>query len=205
MHRRAGILLFLTLSFAVSGKCQDHPQHKAHPVGLRPDGGTFVNGVYKNGYFGFSYVLGEGWSLNDDLMQAGRVQALRMPGSFSLLIADRQTGKPRREQMLLSAEDMASFKAPVKLEALVQKMARALVKAKEVELTRDAYAVDYAGESFFRADFKESYSGGALYKAFLANEYEGFLFSWMFVADSEERLNQIVNSLNSLSFTDGHK
>ncbi len=109
-----------------------------------------------------------------------------------------------RERMLLSADDTTTFSHTIKLEEWVQKMSRALVKRGNQELTRDAYSVDYAGQHFYRADFKESYSGGALYKTYLANEYEGFLFSWTFVADSEERLNQIVNSLNSLSFAHDH-
>jgi hypothetical protein len=203
MRSRTVILMFLSMSFATPGICQDHPQHAARPIGLRPDGGTFIAGVYKNGYFGFSFALGEGWFTNDDLLQAGRV-AQHKQGQFLLLMADRHAGKPVRENMLLTADDTTLFKSQVKLDDWVRKLAGVLVKKGGMELTRDAYAVDFAGNHFYRADLKESYAGRADYKSYLANEYDGFLFTWEFQADSEERLNQIVNSLNTLTFVHGH-
>jgi hypothetical protein len=200
MNSRVPSLLALLLLFALPTLCQHRTSSAKRATVLRPDGGTFINGVYKNGHFGFSFAMGSDWLSNDDLMQADRVQSQKIPGRFCLLIADRHTGGPMRERMLLIADDTNSFKPSIKLEDWVKRMTRALVKRSGAELTRDAYAVEYAGQHFYRADFKENYSGGALYKTYLANEYEGFLFSWTFVADSEERLHQIVNSLNSLTF-----
>lgn len=105
-----------------------------------------------------------------------------------------------RESLVLAANNTAG-KQPVKAQESVSSMAKALVRLSKAKLIRDAYAVDYGGQRFYRADIKQSYSEGAVYQAYLANEYDGFLFTWEFQADSEERLNQIVSSLNSLSFT----
>jgi hypothetical protein len=81
-------------------------------------------------------------------------------------------------------------------------MTTTMVAGGDHELIRNTYPVDYGGQHFYRADIKANYFGKVSYMTFLANEYGGFLFDWMFEANSEERMNQIINSLNSLSFAD---
>jgi hypothetical protein len=81
------------------------------------------------------------------------------------------------------------------------KLAREQTKIQGRELLRDAYAVDCGGRRCYRADYKENYSGGSLYRSFVATELKGFLLSWSFVANSQENLNTMVDSLHQISFS----
>ena len=172
---------------------------KAPP--LKPDSGTLEKGVYTNAFFGFSYRPGDGWFVNEEALQSDKARGPKPPRTYYLLIADRRTNKPIRERILLIADDSSAYQSAMTLEKWVGRMAHALVKGSQTELLRDTYSVEYAGQHFYRVDYKENWSGGALYKAFTANEYKGFFLSWTFVANSKERLDKMVQSLDTLAFT----
>ena len=167
------------------------------PPNLKPDAGHFSDGVYVNSYFRLAYTLGGGWYLNEDLMK-GRIS--RFSGNYLLLAADRHTGKPMRERVLLVADDASQYKPRLSPVEYVTKMGKALIQHPGMELVRNSYQVEHAGKTFARMDYKESYGSGSVSRAFAATEVNGYLLSWTFVANSPQELNELVDSLDRLSF-----
>src|SRR5216683_7521480 len=178
---------------------QHHPREAPKSSQLRPDDGKLTGNVYSNTYFGFSYPLGDGWFANEEIMQANSL-TFQMPGRFYLLTADRHTGGPNRERILMIAEDAAAYRPRITVKKFALKVVHAQAKNPTIEVIHEAYAVDYAGKHFYRSDYRENYSGGSLHKAFVATEWKGYLLSWVFVADSEKRVTDLVNSLQGLLF-----
>ncbi len=68
------------------------------------------------------------------------------------------------------------------------------------QLIRDVFAIDLAGKHFFRADYDQNLSGGVLHKSFICTELNGYLLNWTLATDSEKELEDIVSSLQRVSF-----
>lgn len=161
-----------------------------------PESGRFVDGVYTNEYFGFSYPLGGSWFVNDLLKK------VEHPGTVLLLGVDRHAGKPLRERIVVLADKANGYHPPLaSVSEYVSKLAHSQTQVQRRELLRDAYAVDCGGRRCYRADYKENYSGGSVYRSFVATELRGFLLSWTFVANSQENLDLMVDSLHQMSFS----
>jgi hypothetical protein len=196
-----GVVFCLVSAFLLA---QHHPREAAKSSQLRPDDGKLTANVYRNTYFGFSYPLEDGWFANEEMMQANSLKFQR-PGTFYLLIADRHTGGPHRERILMIAEDAAEYRPRITVKNFVRKVVYAQAGNPAIEVIHEPYAVDYAGKRFYRSDYRENYSGGSLHKAWVAMEWRGYLLNWVFVADSEKRVTDLVNSLKRLSFVADRK
>jgi len=199
MHGRSIRFLALFWFIAATLLSQDSSSGATKIPPLTPDSGTFEKGVYTNVFFHVSYTPGADWFLNEEQLEANK-QAPKPPGLYFLLVADRRTETPIRERILLMAEDTSKYHSVITLENFVRKMAHALVRGSQMELTRDAYPEEFAGQHFYRTDYKENWSGGTLYKTFTAFEHKGFFLCWTFAATSKERLDGMVNSLGTLAF-----
>jgi protein TonB len=71
---------------------------------------------------------------------------------------------------------------------------------KNRKMLRDAYAVDYGGKRFFRADYKQTVSEGALYVAFVFTLFRGYYIGETVMSKSPENLDLAVGSLQQISF-----
>jgi hypothetical protein len=162
-----------------------------------PGSGNFAEGVYTNDYFGLAYKLGDGWYLNKELMDTDSHKEVHASGMYLLFVADRHIGTP--ERVVAYADDVRSYPHPLTPKDYANKVLRALVNRPGMQLVREAYPVEYVGRNFFRADYRENYASGSLWKAFVCTELRGFSLSWTFVATSEEALNDLTNSLGQLS------
>jgi TonB family protein len=68
------------------------------------------------------------------------------------------------------------------------------------EVVREPFAVTFAGQPFFRADYKQIFNGGTQSGTFVCTKLRGYFLGWMFVAGSPEELEEFVKSLQRLSF-----
>jgi TonB family protein len=167
---------------------------------LKPDSGAFTNGAYSNDYFRFTYTVGEGWYINQDLMTQGANSTTKLAGHFLLMVLDRHTGGPMRERVLMMADDANVYRSFKSAADYAAKFLDAQVKGQHMERVRDVFPTEHAGRTFYCGEFNEPYSGGALHKAFVATERSGFLLSWSFVASSAEELDVLLQSLGEIRF-----
>ena len=169
------------------------------------ENGTITNGVYSNECLGFSLPILAGWASADGIMGPDRKathngRALQLlavhplgekpPGPFVALTAlDGQTG---------TAEDFVSSNVHSQIKS----------RPKEAELIRDASAISYGGQQFFRADYKVTLPSdpkalsGPLYVAYIYTKFRGFVIGETIMADSPAALDNAANSLRSISFQD---
>ena len=172
------------------------PSHVASSYTSGPDNGAVSNGTYTNEFLGFSYPVPDGWQVISD-----KATHLNLGGldGFILLTVDPFAGKPSADQMVLSAVDARSLKATT--QHFVHLFASAPnARPGGWELLRDPFPVSIAGKEFFREDYKESFSGRIVYKAFVCTKLRGFFVGWTMAARSAAELDSSVNSLQRLSF-----
>ena len=197
-HARLAAVLLLAAPYLFSQTPSGKTPNTAE---LKADAGTFVNNVYTNAYLKFSYTApGEGWSLPP---QRAKTEQSELPGQFQLLRVVRQTDTQR--QLIQMRADDASFYHPrLTLEAWFKGALHSVTSHKEIQLVKDSYSVEYAGQPFYRADYKQNYGGILVYGSILGTEYNGFMLNWTFVATSEAALKELVESLRTLSFAHIH-
>jgi hypothetical protein len=182
------------LSQTPSSKTTQNAQQK-------PDTGTFVNNIYTNPYLGFSYTApGEGWTLTP---QDAKTEQAELPGQFQLLRIVMKTGT-RVQLIQLRADDGSFYHPPITLEVWFKKVVQHVWSNKELQPIKDAYGVEYAGQHFYRADYKQNYGGLVFYGSILGTEHNGFMLNWIFITTSEETLKELVGSLDTLSFAHTH-
>src|SRR4051812_29349525 len=88
---------------------------------LQPGSSKVVDGTYVNGALGFSYSLPSlDWYVNEAEGPSAAGGAKPLPGgSLLLLVADRHTGTPYRDRLLLIAEDRSHYSSSLTLRDFV--------------------------------------------------------------------------------------
>src|SRR5215471_12756773 len=83
---------------------------------------------------------------------------------------------------------------------------RCISKREQLPMIRDASAVDYGGQTFFRAEYKvtlpNSQTGltGTLYVAYVYTKFRGFFIGETIMAGSTELIDAYANLLRGISF-----
>ena len=166
------------------------------------ESGSIVRSTYVNEFLGFSYPMPQGWQIdNETVNNDGKVKAVHFPGGgLILLMIDQHTGQRLFNRIVLSALDGSSMS--VDTQGFVSKFVRAQLGREGMELVRDTFPVDFAGKHFFREDYKESNTGGALYKAFVCTKFRGYFLGWTFAAGSPPELEEALKSLQRIAFVE---
>ena len=197
MHKRQAVFAVLLL-FATPFCLSQTPSPAAKSTTApRPDSDTFVNNVYTNSYFGLSFSLGDGWE------RATRPSDMR--GSFNLLVAARNSANHPYEGVQLTADDASEYHPRPNLQQWSQNFAQHAKDSKQMQLLKDMYPVEYAGQSFYSMKYKQMVQGRSFYGYVVVTEYKGFFLYWTFIALSEENLETNVDSLRTLSFQNPRK
>ncbi len=190
MIRNKVFVAFCLAIFAARGVTQTSPS-ETPPVVLTS--GAFASDVYTNEVLKVSYQLPGHW-------QTKRGWALAS-GSVVLFVAVEKTDKPLKSGVLMSADDVDAYNSPpLDLKGYTQKVGRALSKTHGTIVIREAYPLTFVGHIFYRADYKQESPNTGAYKALVCTKIRGYYTSWMFVAGTPEELNELVLSLNRLSF-----
>lgn len=194
-HRVVAILILLrALAGAQSGGVP--------PDELRFDRGTIANGVYANQCFGVSFPIPEGWEVST-MPGLASGKALHMPGGgLGLLMIGRHREKAFGDQIMLNANDASKYPTWT-VQSFVSGSAHSAVSTdpQRREVIRDAFAVEYGGKQFYRADYKQSFSNGStLYTAYVYTKLGGYFIGGILSAVSPEALNEAADSLRQVSF-----
>src|SRR5258708_1856395 len=190
VHHVASAVLFSSLAGAQSpGTAVSKPG---------PEDGTIVSNTYANEFLGFWFPIPDGWQINRGSGGAEREgEAKRLPGGgLELLILDHWVVKSRRNRIVVSAVDATGYSSAI--QAFVSDFVRAPIDETGGEVLREAFPVDFAGQHFFRADYKQALKSSAQWGAFVCTKFNGYFLGWTFVAGSPEDLEDAVNSLRRL-------
>jgi TonB family protein len=194
-------LYFVAIAFLVSSLAVAQSSEAAVST-PGPENGTVVGNTYANEFLGFWFPIPDGWLVNRESAGVEREgQAKRLPGGgLELIVIDRRTAKPARNRIVISAVDASGYSSAT--QAFVSDFVRAPIDKTGGEVLREAFPVDFAGQHFFRADYKQALKSSAQWGAFVCTKFNGYFLGWTFVAGSPEDLEDAVNSLRRLSFRD---
>jgi TonB family protein len=168
---------------------------------LAYENGSITNNVYTNDCFGFSFVIPDGWQLKV-MGTEGKARHFSK-GDLVLLIIDKpKEGTPEGEIVLIARDASGPIFAALNAQEFVSNVVHARVNddRQHSVLVRNTYGVDYAGRHFFRADYKQTIDGRALYRAVVYTKFRGFYVGEMLGAGSPEELELAASSLKGTSF-----
>jgi TonB family protein len=156
-----------------------------------------VNQTYANECFGFSLPLPAGWQI----LAGGDRKGLHMAGQLALLILEQQHKEGVfGNRIAVAAPELSA--SSLTAEEFVSNAVHGQVSSDEEhhELLRDAYAVEYGGKHFYRANSKQTRDGQTRYFALVYTKFRGYYLGETLVADSPDGLDQAANSLQAISF-----
>jgi TonB family protein len=165
---------------------------------LKFENGLIANGIYSNECLGFSFLIPVGWELETQFVDTDG-KARHRPDGILLLYIHRQPFPGKDVE--LTAHDASGQGGTARdyVSNVVHTQISLYPEARE--LIRDAFAVDYGGKRFFRADYKQSlHNGGTLYQSFIYTKFRGYFIGETLMAGSPEELNEWANSLQWISF-----
>jgi TonB family protein len=166
---------------------------------LNYEDGVIENGVYSNQCFGLSFPIPSGWQVSSGRVGTGLKARHLSGGGLGLLVIERHWENPLRDRITLMAREITAQDRAVDIVSHavhVQTDARP-----NRELIRDAFAVDYAGMRFFRADYTEQlHDGGTMYMADMFTIFRGYLIGEDLISASQEGLDQAANSVQGIVF-----
>lgn len=175
---------------------------KSSPNTLQFENGSIAKDIYTNECLGFSFAIPSGWDINSQFGGADR-KAAHVPGGLMLLLLHQQKEKPPGNVIALLARDATG--QTVSTKDFVSNAAHGFINAdpKGRELVRDAIAVEYGGQRFFRADSKQSLANGlTVYQTDVFTRFRGYLIGAVLTAVSPEGLEDTANSLRGISFAE---
>ena len=167
-----------------------------------PEHGTIVGNTYANEFLGFWFPIPDGWQVNRESVGADREgEAKRISGGgLELLVIDRGDRKHGGSRIVISAMDAAGYSAGTP--AFASNFVRGPIGETGGEVLREGLPVDFAGQHFFRGDYRQDFKGGSQWGAFVCTKFNGYFIGWTFVTYSADELEGLVNSLQRLSFRD---
>jgi hypothetical protein len=154
-----------------------------------PDEGSVDGNVYTSDFFRFQYTLPEDFSVDEDFLADLQDQS---NSTFVLLAAQGPlSGEDRRDMVVIMADHEATT-----AEAYVQKVTRDYAQKQQFEVLKPAYPFTIAGKPFFRADFRKE----GTYQTAVFTVLKGYAVGFSIAAPSEDTMNALLESLNSVKF-----
>jgi TonB family protein len=173
------------------------------PDAPRFDKGTIANGVYTNDCLGFSIAIPAGWEVNSHSGGAGADgSAIHISDrGLGLLLLRQHTEHPFGNRIVITAIEASDSRMTAKDAVTNSVRVQVSDDPQNRQLVRDAFAVDYAGKTFFRSDYKQTLrNGDTLYLAFVLTRFRGYFVGETLMTGSPEELDQSTDSLQRISF-----
>jgi hypothetical protein len=155
--------------------------------------------TYRNESLGLSYRLPEGYSPNRVAIK----QFVPGPWTRTLLVADQNSpGKPCINRLVVMTADTRNSASTSGTKSLTLELLREITKNSDVKLTSGTYQVRLAGKVFYRTDYRKKLGCGVLRQSLLTVKVRHFVVCWTLGCQSQEELDQLVDSLRTISFKD---
>jgi hypothetical protein len=178
-----------------------------------PDDGSYHGNTYTSRYFGFSFTFPEHFTVDADFTEGQQDESQE---TFVLLAAFGPTaGSAHREGVVLTADKLEAPRHVHKLTLPGTPEAATvnhdddwvqpyLDTLKHVLVSQGAQPrvglrdYSFGGSKFYRADFERDAPG---FQSLLLTRQGGYALVFDFVGGSEERVDKLVSTLDSLKFT----
>lgn len=171
------------------GSSAQRPSSSAKSAAPDPDEGSVDGNVYTSDFFHFQYTLPEDFSVDEDFLSDLQDES---NSTFVLLAAQGPlSGEDRRDMVVIMADHEATT-----AEAYVQKVTRDYAQKQQFEVLKPSYPVTVAGKPFYRADFRKE----GTYQTAVFTVLKGYAVGFSIAAPSEETMNGLLESLNSVKF-----
>jgi len=122
------LLLVLLCAATPVVNCQQSTRSSTTP---KPDDGSFVQNMYRNDFFGFSYTLPREW-------HKSRVTPAALPsGAYYLFIGDRDTGHSPLNRVMVVADPESENQPAVSTQEYLSAYIRAQVRNANAEVIRE--------------------------------------------------------------------
>jgi len=106
----------------------------------------------------------------------------------------------RRPSYRASSNESSNYRSIHSAGEYVSAIVHAQVTHANGEVIRQTSLFIIGENRFDRADYKIVQDGTALYKSMVCTNRNGYWLSWTFAAQSEQELDDVVNTLQNISF-----
>ena len=173
------------------------------PDAPRFDKGTISEGRYTNECLGFSIAIPAGWEVSSYAGGAGADgNAVHiLDRGLGLLLLHQHTEHPFGNRIVITAIDANGSGMTAKDAVTNSVRVQVSDDPQNRQPVRNAFAVDYAGKTFFRSDYKQTLrTGDTLYLAVVLTRFRGYFVGETLMTGSPEELDQSADSLQRISF-----
>jgi hypothetical protein len=185
------LLLVLLCAATPVVSCQQPTESGTTP---RPDNGTFVQNMYRNDFFGFSYALPGEWHRS---RVAPAARAGLPSGAYYLFIGYRDTAESFSNRVMVIA-DPEIYK--ISTQEYLWVFIRTQVRNFNAEVIRAPSSFVSGENNFYRADYKRVENGITVYRSMVCTKRYSYWLSWNFATPSQRDLDDAVNTLQHISF-----
>lgn len=106
----------------------------------------------------------------------------------------------------IMAVDLSVIPQPVTTDQFLNQLAQQLIEGPtRYELVEGPSSVVISEKEFTKMLLKRQKPGGTIHQAFLALPHKGYMISFTFIATSPARLDEILKTLETISFSDESK
>jgi len=165
--------------------------------------GTIFDNTYTSECLGFSLPIPPGWEINIKSPTGAKGWATpARNGVHPLLSMARYMEQPKFgfESIAVGIASAKDSGAKAKDFVIGLGEVQVIANPQGGELIRDAFAVDYGGKQFFRADYKRPANNGSAYMAFVYTRFRGYFIGETLGARTTEELEEAVSSLEHIAF-----
>jgi hypothetical protein len=170
------------------------------------------SGLYHNKFFGMDYRLPEGWYVDTNAFEklvkgsAGSDPAPSPSNLVTLLAANEVApGSPGitfNPFLSIVAYNSSLHPETATCIGYLQNVTYLVTKRQHGGLIQQGATVNVGDHKFYRADYKQSYGG---YETVLCTVWKQNDLSWTFVGRSPQQMDDLAQSIRSISFSSGSR
>lgn len=180
------------------------PRQASSPSATPQETGSIDSGVYRNSYFGLTYSLPEGWYADTRIFKERLPQGSSDPAKRTFVLfsanefAPGMPGLKFNPDVVLMADNASAYRHTVITTGkdYLPIVTREMVVSLHNELIQQGAEINIGGHSFYRADYKRPLG----YQAVVCTVWKGYVLVWMFVGQTTAQLDELVKSMQSISF-----
>jgi TonB family protein len=186
-----------------------------------PDSGSVSENVYTSDFFGFTFEFPKGWSVQGEvtkryIMDVGNAALSGGdPSQKAVLeLAEKKTHQlltvfehpvgtpvPFNPGIIVLAEDISFAPGIQKGSDYLLNVKMALAARPNISVVREPADVSFAGLPFSRMDVSmETRTGVIVYEAYVATIHNGYALAFLIIGDSQKRLDELAEALNTIQF-----
>ena len=197
MYRTATIVVMAALVVASAQTAPKPVDAKQTPA---PDPGVITNGVYRNGFFGFTCKLPFGWVDRTQDMSRSATEGLPDPKKSMVLLAEFERppeaiGETVNSAIVIAAEPASAYSGLRNAEHYFGPLTE-LTKSKGLTVINEPYDYPVGAKTLVRGDFSKPVGKLTMHQSTLVMMEKGYVVSFTFIAGIEDEVDGLVEGLS---------